>query len=216
MIRAFTAASIACLSVAVLFACSGIGCSKSDAVAPPAPTVDASAGGYAPPEETPPLDKPLKLAPNSVSDIGFTVAETPIVVWTKTAADAASDAGTAETIFGTIGPGPIGIPVKSIIFSPSASLTASDTLNAVISVYKRTNYDGGAGTTQTLLGTASTFTPGKDGGTGNWTAWTNVNFTMVTANAPFVSPGDVITMAIVKNSYGVTVPAGTLSLFTGP
>jgi hypothetical protein len=162
---------------------------------------------------------PMALSPNNVNDIGNAVIEVPLIAWAKTAADLTTtqDAGTSETVFGSIGAGPQGIPIKSIAFAPAAALTASDTQNAVISVYKRTNYDAGAGTVQVLLGTASTFTPGKDGGTGNWNAWTPVNFTMVTANAPFVSPGDVITMVIAKNgTTGVSVPAGTLSIFTGP
>lgn len=143
------------------------------------------------------------------------LAEIELVGWAKASADTPTtqDAGAAETAIGTIGPGPVNIPIATVTFQPTGTLTASDTQNAIISVYKRNAPDGGGGTTQTLLASASTFTPGLDGGTGSWSPFTLVNFTVV--SGAFVSPGDVITVAIVKNGLtGVSVPSGNLSLFT--
>ena len=155
------------------------------------------------------------LVVNSTSQVGETLAEIPFASWNKTAADSPTtqDAGTAELSVGLIGPGPQAIPLAAVRFTPQAALTASDTNNAIISVYKRNAPDGGGGTTQTLLATASTFTPGLDGGTGSWSPFTPVSFTVVAG--AYVSPADAITVAITKNgSTGVSVPQGELTLFT--
>lgn len=152
---------------------------------------------------------------NSTYETASMLTEIELLGWAKSSADSPTtqDAGTAETAVGTVGPGPVAIPVATVNFQPTAVLTASDTNNAIISVYKRNAPDGGGGTTQTLLASASTFTPGLDGGTGSWSAFTLVPFKVVAG--AFVSPGDVITVAITKNgTTGVSVPAGNLSLFT--
>lgn len=154
------------------------------------------------------------LAVNNVTEIGYQLAEIGILQWNKTSADAptSQDAGLSETSVGIIGPGPNAIPVSKVIFNPAAALTQSDTQNAIISVYKRNAPDGGGGTTQTLLASAKTFTV-ADGGTGSWSPFTAVNFTVVAG--AYVSPGDMITVAITKNgTTGVSVPQGELALFT--
>lgn len=194
------------IAAAALAAMLGLGC-HGGSDSSPSTEPDASALGRA--------DKRAGVAVNSTSEIGFAFAEMGLVQWAKTAADttATQDAGTAETAIGIIGPGPASIEISAVQFNPAAALTASDTQNAIIKVFKRNAPDGGGGTTQTLLATAATFTPGKDGGTGNWNPWTPVNFTM--ASGAYVSPGDCITLTITKNGVtGVSVPQGELNLYT--
>jgi len=192
--------SFVLVCAAAVFAVALMACGKADPLSN-APDASAKTG----------------VAVNSTSELGYALAEIGLVQWQKSAADvsASQDAGTAETVIGVIGAGPTPLEIGAITFAPAAALTASDTQNGTFNVWKRTNYDGGAGTVQVLLGHASTFTPGLDAGTGNWLANTGVKFTLATGTGSFVSPGDTITMSITKNgTTGVSIPQGQLNLYT--
>jgi hypothetical protein len=170
---------------------------------------NASSSGNSDDASAPAEHGKLGLNVNNANQVGVMLTEIEMLGWSKTTVDSPAEAQVAEQAIGTVGPGPLSIPVSAVQFSPTATLTASDTNNAIISVYKHMTSDSGAGV---LLASASTFTPGLDGGTGNWTAFLNVNFTVVAG--AFVSPTDVITVAITKNGLGVIVPIGNLALFT--
>jgi hypothetical protein len=205
----FTALVAACLGVACL--CTMPACTPSATTT----TLLPEAGWSAPSPPDP--SAPHKLGMNLLNtyEVAANVAQMGFVDWNKTTADLSTtqDAGGTETAIGIIGAGPVNIPVGAVTFNPAAALTASDTNNAVLNVYKRNAPDGGGGTTQTLLASASTFTPGKDGGTGSWNPFTPVVFTLVAG--AFVAPGDCITIQIAKNgTTGVSVPQGQLNIYT--
>jgi hypothetical protein len=144
---------------------------------------------------------------NYPPSIANNVAElAPVFRWAF-AGDGGGGAATpvAEVALGTVGPGPEGIPLGSVLISPSAALTASDTNYATITVSKRT-----AGGSPVTIATATTKTSGG-GGTGSWAAWTNVTIPAVAG--AFVTPGDVITVSTAKASSGVVLPALTLEGF---
>src|SRR5579864_3854152 len=149
---------------------------------------------------------------NSPSDIAAVLAEIGIFEWFKAAVDGSAGAATAELVIGTIGPGPANIPLTSVQFAPAALLTADPTNNATITVNKRT---------AALPGTAVPIAIGVTAASGanntsSWTAWKAVPLTVQSGAGSFVSPGDVITIAITKGSAGVAVPQGQLIGFTSP
>lgn len=142
---------------------------------------------------------------NYTPEVGAVLAEVGLFEWPKAAADGAAGTATAETSIGLLGPGPNQIAIGAVQFHTSAALTANDANFATITVSKRTN--GGAATT---LATATTQTV-PTGGTGNWTAFSNV--TIPVTSGAFVSPGDSITVTITKSGSGVVVPQGQLAVF---
>src|ERR1700722_5582485 len=179
---------------------------------PPTGAPDASTSQAVPPEDTvsPEPGHKLGVSVNEIFSIGTTVAEMPVAAWKKLGADDGGPGNQAETPVGVIGPGPTNIPIGAVQFTPNAALTASNTAEAVISVYKRNTPDGGGGTNQTLIASIGTATT-NDGGSGNWCPYIIVPHKVVAG--AFVSPGDTITVAITKVSTGTVVPAGQLAIF---
>jgi|HubBroStandDraft_4_1064222.scaffolds.fasta_scaffold292321_2 hypothetical protein len=118
----------------------------------------------------------------------------------------------AELVIGQIGPGPDQIPIAAAEIAPAATLTASATVYATVTVNKRTNAAPGTAVPIAVFVTNTT----ANGGTGNWTAWKQVPATTLDTGAgSFVSPGDVITVATTKASTGTILPQFQLALFTG-
>jgi len=139
---------------------------------------------------------------NYLPEVAAVLAGTGLQTWAKTAADGAAATATAETVIGTVGSAS-GFAIGSCVFAPAAALTGDNTNNAVITVAKRT-----AATPGTPVTIASLTT---NVAAGNWTAWKAVSLTV--AAGAFVSPGDVLTIAITKGGTGVVVPQGQLEIF---
>ena len=93
--------------------------------------------------------------------------------------------------------------ITGISFLPNAALTADNTDYATLSVYRR-DLDG---TNQGLIGEITTELLGS-GGTGNWTAFNDLNITP--ANFKTGEDGAIFTFEITKAGSGVVVPSGTL------
>ena len=137
-------------------------------------------------------------------DVAQTVACAGLALWQKSDADGSAAAATAETVIGGMGPGVPsgqGIGLGSVKYIPAAALTGDPTNNATITVNKRTA--GGAAVPIATLTTTAV--------AGNWVAWVPVTIPLV-ANQ-FISPGDVLTVAITKGGTGVVVPQGQLEVY---
>ena len=132
-------------------------------------------------------------------EMGMITVETPIFGYPKQAADGAAGTATAETPVGIIGPGTVAIALAAVQIHPSSNLTADNSNFATITVNKRTAAAPG---TPVALAVAATTIAGANS-TGNWTAFTTFNMTLVAG--AFVSPGDEITVAITKSGTGVVV-----------
>ena len=184
----------ALLSVAAFIAC------KDDAPAPtPAPAAESSAHKFG-------------LNVNNLNEVATVVVETGVAEWPKAAADSTAEAGTSETSFGLIGPGPAQITIALCQFHTNSTLTTSTTSFATLNVYKRNQLQADGGTTQTLIATANT-EPVNEGGTGSWSAFQNVSIPAVAG--AYVAPGDALTVSIVKTGvFGALVPQGQLACFT--
>jgi hypothetical protein len=123
-----------------------------------------------------------------------------LATFTKAAADGAASTATAETIIGMIGPSSGG-NVGTVFFVPAAALTADNSNNAVITVFKRT---AGGAAVQVAAATTNV------AGTGSWTQWKPVS---IPVTAAAVSASDALTYTITKNGTGVVVPAGQLNVY---
>jgi hypothetical protein len=130
-------------------------------------------------------------------EMGMVTVETPLFGYPKQTQDTAAGTATAETPIGIIGPGTVGIALAAIQIHPSSALTADNTNNATITVFKRTSAAPG---TPVALAVATTSITGANA-TGNWVAFTTFNMTLVAG--AFVSPGDEITLSITKGGTGV-------------
>jgi hypothetical protein len=199
--RIFVSASVA-VSLATVIAL--VAC-KPDAAVQTTPPPSASAHKFG-------------LGVNNTNEIGSQLAEQGVFAWNKNWSDGADSGGSlAEVIVDGIGPGPINIPIAQCQFITAAALTASQTTYATITVYKRPGNNPDGGVAAVVIAAASTTTNQLDAAadaasTGSWFAWQNI-IVPASANA-FVSPGDVITVAITKTSTGVGVPQGVLTCYT--
>lgn len=116
-------------------------------------------------------------------------------------ADNSAAQTTVEAVFGNIDEA---ATVTRIVYTPAAGLTANDTDYATIIVRKR----DAAGANPTVVDQVTTQITG---GTGNWTAWDDVDFGAI-ASAALVASSK-LTFEITKTGAGVVVPAGALTLF---
>lgn len=113
----------------------------------------------------------------------------------------------AETSIGILGPGPTAVAVGNVLLHPSAALTASNSAYATFTVSKRT-----AGGAAVPIASMSTQLLGTGVGSGNWTAWKTVPFTVVAG--AFLSPGDVVTLQVLGTGGGEVIPQFYLGGFT--
>lgn len=129
----------------------------------------------------------------------------------KAALLAAVLAGTDVTEYpiGTVGPyaaAAIAIGGATLTAQVGASaFTASDTNYTTFTVNKRTA--GGAAVAIAIGSTALTLA----NATGSLAAWSNVKLTA--AAGAYISPGDVITVAVTHGGTGLAIPASILELF---
>jgi hypothetical protein len=151
------------------------------------------------------VEKPIKSDVNNSFEMGVIAVETDLFQWPATAAIPTT--GLAETPVGLFGPGPQAIAIGSCYYHTQGALTASNSNYETLTVAKRTN--GGSATTIAQATTKLT----ANGGTGNWTAFTNVPIPLAAA-IEYVSPGDSITFTVAETGSGVAVPIGMLACFT--
>ena len=183
----FTKILAVVLFAGVLVACLGA-CQKPAPVVTPEPEVSAP--------------HKMGLAINNVSDIAYTVSEIgAFFEWPYSTSGGTSSV--AETSIGVVGPGPQTIPIGAIILHPTSLLAISGSAYITVNVYKRT-----AGSSQTLIGTLTTFT----GGTA-LAAFTPASLTLQTGSGSFVSPTDTITLAI-TDTGSATIPIFFIAGFT--
>lgn len=123
--------------------------------------------------------------------------------WDKDAADGAAATATAEHTFFRA---PNSIKITAIAYVPDATLTASDTTYATLTVAQR-NAAGASVNSSFAVVTTKT---GASGGSGNWSAFTPVALALA---GSAMSAGDILTIAIAKASTGVVVPAGQLVIY---
>lgn len=142
---------------------------------------------------------------NNAFEMGVIAVETDLFQWPATAAIPTT--GLAETPVGLFGPGPQSIAIGSCYYHTQGSLVASNSNYETLTVAKRTN--GGSPTT---IASATTKLS-ANGGTGNWTAFSNVNIPLAAA-VEYVNPGDSITFSVTESGSGVSIPVGMLACFT--
>lgn len=118
------------------------------------------------------------------------------------AQDAAASTTTAETVVGcSVQQGKL---VRAY-YVPAASLTASDTNYATITISRYT----AAGGSKTTIASVTTMTTAS-GGSGNWTAFVPVPIPLA-SDAALQAPA-TITYEVAKAGSGVQLPAGSLVL----
>lgn len=108
----------------------------------------------------------------------------------------------SETYFGYLR---VAMSLVSARVVPGGSLTADDSNNATVTVYKRTS----SGASQTAIAALTTSTTDS----GNWTAGAAKDMGVETAGVA-CGAGSSISAAITKGGTGVTVPAGTAIVCT--
>jgi hypothetical protein len=120
--------------------------------------------------------------------------------------DAMASTASTETIMTS----PIVAPgvVTGITITPNAALTADPTNNAVLTITKR---DSLGVQSPVVVETATTTTAA--GGTGNWTAWQPVKFTLsgTAANLNRLAT-DYFTLGITKGGAGVQLPDSAIAI----
>lgn len=141
---------------------------------------------------------------NYLPDVANSFAATEIKAFVIAGGTAGAGSDISESVIGRIGDS-AGFALAKVTITPSAALTASDTLFVTFTVSKRTA--GGSGVT---VATATTKTSGS-GGTGSWVAWTPVTIPLA-ANITLAA-GDVLTITATHASTGTAVPQSILELF---
>ena len=116
----------------------------------------------------------------------------------------------AETVIGQVAPAGATIPLSAVAIAPAAALAASNTNNVTITINKRT---AAAPTVAVPIAIGTTSVSGSNS-TGSWVQWTQLQMTVQTGAGSFVSPGDVITIAVTHASAGIAVPQSLISFFT--
>lgn len=119
------------------------------------------------------------------------------------ATDAAANTNTAATYFGK---SPCDAEVVEVDFIPDSTLTAHDSNYATLTVKKNGSTTVASITTKTSA----------SGGSGNWTAGTEVPLTVVTTGASELAEDDTLELEIQKSGTGVVVPAGIIQAHTRP
>lgn len=146
---------------------------------------------------------------NYPPDIANNVAGKAFKSWLLAAVVAGTDVG--EFTIGSIGPyAAAGMTIGGgtlTLQAGAGTFTANDTNYTTITVNKRTA--GGAAVPIAIGSTA--LTSAVANATGSMAAWSNVKLTKVAG--AFVSPGDVLTVAITHGGSGLAVPASILEIF---
>ena len=114
--------------------------------------------------------------------------------------DGAANTATTEFVFARVN---LASTVSKIYYTPTGTLTADDTNYATITVATRDGEGGGATTLKAV-------TTKITGGTGDWSAFTSVDFGTLSSAA--VDAGGVLTLTIAKSGSGVAVPGGVLTV----
>jgi hypothetical protein len=132
----------------------------------------------------------------------LTAGQSVSVQWFKETADSLATTATSERAIFTA---PEDITITSVTVEPAATLTASDTAYATITILRR----DANGSNQVTVVAETTQTAGA-GGTGSWTAFSTVSLGTL-ANTSLAA-GQKLTLAISKTGLGVTLPIMTVQI----
>jgi hypothetical protein len=124
------------------------------------------------------------------------------IQWFKESADALGTTATSERVVFTA---PENITITDVFIEPAATLTASDTNYATITISRR----DATGGNRVTVASRTTQTAGS-GGTGSWTQFSTVS--LGTLSNTSVSEGRKLTIEITKNGLGVAVPVLVLQI----
>jgi hypothetical protein len=113
----------------------------------------------------------------------------------------------AETVIGQMASAGAAIALGAVSLAPAVALAANNTNNVTITINKRT---AAAPTVAVPIAVGTTAVSGTNS-TGSWVQWSQVQLTVV--SGAFLSPGDVITIAVTHASAGIAVPQSLITFF---
>jgi hypothetical protein len=130
------------------------------------------------------------------------VGQSMATSWFKESADTLPILATAERV---VFVAPENVTIAGVTIEPAATLAASDTNHATITVSRR----DAAGANGVTVASATTQTAGS-GGTGSWTVFGTVS--LGTLSNTSLAEGEKLTIEITKTGLGVVVPVMMLQI----